>query len=144
MRNCFCHYIHILLAFIDTQARLRCSQVEVIATDIILLLSSLRTGWPLQDIYFSNGNESFHCYVDLYPLAPTKNLPEISHDCSVCASFITLLLREIKRYNLMILLCLIFLLKGKTWRCLLRYKRGNKGCDYVGIKLAFHMQCYWS
>lgn len=141
MRNCFCHYIHILLVFIDTQTRLRCSQVEAIATDIILLLSSLRTGWPLQDIYFSNDNESFHCYVDLYPLAPTKHLPEISHDCSVCASFITLLLREINSYNLMILLCLIFFIKRKSLKMSFR---GNKGCDYVGIKLTFHMQCYWS
>ena len=141
MRNCFCHYIHILLVFIDTQARLRCSQVEAIATDIILLLSSLRTGWPLQDIYFSNDNESFHCYVDLYLLAPTKHLPEISHDSSVCASFITLLLREIKSYNLMILLCLIFFIKRKSLKTSFR---GNKGCDYVGIKLTFHMQCYWS
>jgi len=40
-----------------TQARIRCSKVEVIAPHITLSLS--RTGWPLWNIHFWNGNRLF-------------------------------------------------------------------------------------
>ena len=45
-----------------TQTRLRGSYGEVIATKI--LRSLLWTGWPLRNIHFLHGNESFPFYVD--------------------------------------------------------------------------------
>ena len=56
-----------------TQQRQRCSQVDVIATNIIW--SSPRNGWSLRNIYFSNGNGSFLFYMDnFFPLSSTRSL----------------------------------------------------------------------
>ncbi len=60
------------------QTRPRCSQVEDIASKI--LLSSSQSGWPLRNIHISNDNGSFTFYVDVFfPLSLPRLLPDL--DC---------------------------------------------------------------
>jgi len=60
-----------------TQTRLRGSYGEVIATKI--LRSLLWTGWPLRNIHFLHGNESFPFYVDgFFPRSLTILYPNLT------------------------------------------------------------------
>jgi len=60
--------------FLDiAQLLLCCSYVEVFATKI--LRSSKQSGWPLQNIHFSNDNGSFTFYVHVFfPLSLPPDL----------------------------------------------------------------------
>jgi hypothetical protein len=55
-----------------TQTRLRCSYVEVIATNIIR--SPSQSSWPLRNIHISNDNRSFTFYVTRIILRPLSTL----------------------------------------------------------------------